>query len=134
PTLDDFETHLSLFFPEVRARGFLELRSVDCQARVFQAVPGAYYSALLYDERSLNAVLELLMPHAPDIQRLLRAASHGLNTDTTLKTLAKQVFTIALDGYHRMADCFHEAETDKAIAAFYDRFTAQQRTPADDIA
>jgi len=65
PTFADFKTHLSLLFPEVRARGFLELRSVDCQSRSWQEVPTAFYTGLLYDEQSLQKAHDLLTPLAP---------------------------------------------------------------------
>ena len=134
PTQQDLETHLSLFFPEVRARGFLEMRSVDCQARAFQSVPAAFYSALLYEDRNLDQVLELLVPYHRSIDRLLRASAYGLQQDATLADLAQRVMYLAVEGYRRLPSCFHDAATDKAIIYFHEHFTARRRTPADDIA
>jgi glutamate--cysteine ligase len=58
PTMVDFDTHLSLHFPEVRAKGFLELRSIDCQSRLWQTVPASLCTSLLYDEANLDAALD----------------------------------------------------------------------------
>ena len=52
PTIKDFETHSTLFFPEVRAKGFLEIRSVDGQSKMWQSVPASMYAALLYDDEN----------------------------------------------------------------------------------
>ena len=78
PDEQDFETHLSLLFPEVRARGFLELRSVDCQSRVWQFVPAAWWTGLLYDDAACEQVLELLLPFEARMTELLDAAPQGL--------------------------------------------------------
>lgn len=62
PSWDDLENHLSLLYPEVRIKGFLEIRTADALPREWQLVPAFFYTGLLYSDDSLEKVLELLLP------------------------------------------------------------------------
>lgn len=132
PGLDDFKTHMSLLFPEVRPRGFLELRSIDCQPRAFQTAPAAYMTGLLYDDQALDRLIELLLPLKDEIPGLLAEAEHGL-AHPLLATLSKQVMALADEGFNRLAPCFVEGGTARELATFRAHFTERGRTPADDI-
>ncbi len=130
PTLKDFQTHLSLMFPEVRARGFIELRSVDCQHRFWQMVPSAFYTGLLYDDTSLNALLDLLLPLRPDLFKHWKLSLQGLD-DPKMATLAQKVSRLAMDGFARLPQCFQDPESPKLFEKFYETFTERGLTPAD---
>lgn len=132
PTLDDFATHLTLMFPEVRPRGFLELRSMDCQARAFEAVPGAYMTGLLYDPKTLDRVLEYLLPKREEIPRLLVQADQGLS-HPTLAEVSKAVMRLAAEGFQGLSSCYREACSEHDLLAFKEHFTDRARTPADDV-
>lgn len=132
PDMNDFEVHLSLLFPEVRARGFLELRSIDCQARPWQFVPAAFYTGLLYHSASLDRALDLLMPYLSDVDDLLRASTKGL-ADPRLTKLAKQVMAIAQDGFNQATPCFRGDSVVRALDVYADHFVAKGRVPALDI-
>lgn len=132
PTLDDFAVHLTLLFPEVRPRGFLEIRSIDCQPRAFEAVPAVYTTGILYDERSLDQTLDLLLPLVDEIPDLLTKAEGGL-ADQTLAKLAKATMTIAAEGFARQKPCFRTGCSDRELGVFRERFTERGRTPADDV-
>ena len=43
PTMKDFETHMTLFFPRFVPKVFVELRSVDGQSKIWQSVPASFY-------------------------------------------------------------------------------------------
>lgn len=133
PTLDDFKTHLTLLFPEVRPRGFLELRSIDCQPRAFQSVPASYYSALLYDEKTLMRVLDELTPRAEQLEQLLHEATRGLQ-HPELKKLAQLIMDLAVDAFSRFSPCYTADGCQAQLLAFRERFTAQGITPADELA
>ncbi len=132
PSEDDFKTHLSLFFPEVRARGFLELRSIDCQSWDWQVVPACFYSGLLYDDRSLDEALALLQPHADDLQDMWKLCVHGLEDDG-LADLAAKLMQIAFEGFGRLPSCYHGGKGPERFAAFLSHFTNRRRSPADDV-
>lgn len=64
PTADDVGYHLSLLFPPVRPRGYLEVRYLDAQRGHDWLVPVAMLSALLIDPATTEAALELAAPVA----------------------------------------------------------------------
>lgn len=132
PTLKDLQTHLSLQFPEVRARGFLELRSVDAQHRYWQDAPGVYYTGLLYDDQSMDAALDLLLPVFPRLKDLWSKAPHGLK-DPEIASLAKKVLRIAIDGFSRMPSCYQGEESKDILANFDNEYTSRGHTPADEM-
>ncbi len=132
PTFADLKTHLSLLFPEVRARGFLELRSVDCQSRSWQDVPTAFYTGLLYDETSLQQAFELLLPLASKLEEMWARCTIGLQ-DTFMAQYAPKIFQIAMEGFERLSPCFRESCSGKRFHAYYENFTARRRSPADDV-
>ena len=82
PTMKDFETHMTLFFPEARAKGFLELRSVDGQSKIWQSVPASFYSALIYDDKNWRS-RELLNHNYQDF------TSYGINSKGLHRKLQK---------------------------------------------
>ena len=133
PTLKDLQTHLSLQFPEVRARGFLELRSVDAQHRYWQAAPAVYYTGLLYDEQSLDEALELLLPEFPKLREYWSKAPGGLR-DKDIARLSKRVMEIAMEGFSRMPSCYQGKESKDVLTRFYRQYTAKALTPADEMA
>ena len=132
PDAADFETHLSLLFPEVRARGFLELRSVDCQSRVWQFAPAAWWTGLLYDNRALEQVLDLMTPYASKLGVLLGKADQGLS-DPELAGLAKKLAIIAIEGLGRLPGCYFGGGALKTLKVFADRFVDRGRVPASDL-
>ncbi len=132
PSLKDLQTHLSLQFPEVRARGFIELRSMDCQHRFWQAVPAAFYTGLLYDEAALDSVLNLLLPLRVKLPEYWQKSVYGLR-DPELADLAKKIFQIALDGFQRLPSCFQGEASSKSLLGFAERFTFRGTSPADDL-
>jgi glutamate--cysteine ligase len=131
PTLKDLETHLSLLFPEVRARGFLEMRSIDCQSRIWQTVPAAFYTGLLYDEQSLNACHELLTPLISAVPELLGQSVFGLQNDA-ISSVALKLMDVTVEGFSRMPGCFLSEGSLTRLIKFREHFTARGRTPADD--
>jgi glutamate--cysteine ligase len=132
PDASDFETHLSLLFPEVRARGFLEMRSVDCQSRVWQFVPAGWWTGLLYDDRAVDAVIELMTPHASNLYSLLQRAETGLS-DPTIGALAIKLMDIADAGLKRLPACYFGGGALKGLEVFAEQFVHRGRVPANDI-
>lgn len=132
PQLKDFTTHLSLLFPEVRPRGFLELRSADAQPRAFQGVPAVFWTGLLYNGPILDQLIDLLVPYADQLPQLMGAAEDGLSSPILAK-VSREVMTLAQKGFGQLATCYKEGGVETEFAAFRDRFTERGRTPADDV-
>ena len=131
PTMKDFETHMTLFFPEARAKGFLELRSVDGQSKIWQSVPASFYSALIYDDKNLDKVVELLKPYSSRLYELWNQSSKGLHGE--IAEVAKKLAHMALEGFDRLPPCFKDGESREVLGVFINNFTLKDKSPADDI-
>ncbi|MBM2812108.1 MAG: glutamate--cysteine ligase [Chloroflexi bacterium] len=132
PTLDDWHYHLTTLFPQVRPRGFLELRAIDAPAARWRAVPVAVATTLLLDDAACadaTGLLEPLVPHMDDIERL--SAVCGLD-DPNVAALAQSLMRTAIDAIPRLAEGWCSPSIAADVAAFNERFTARGRCPADD--
>ena len=134
PTLEDWRYHQTTLFPEVRPKGFLEVRSADAQARAFRAVPLVWWTALIGDDPSTVRVLSELDGTASTLyERWDEAAATGLGT-AALAAEAKVVWGTATDAVLRAPRGFFSDEMVRAFLAFGERFTTQGRSPADEAA
>ncbi|CAN6487390.1 unnamed protein product [Victoria cruziana] len=106
PTLTDWENHLTTIFPEVRLKRYLEMRGADGGPwRRLCALP-AFWVGLLYDEISLQKVLDLTRDWTAEERQMLRSKvpRAGLQTafrDTLVKHIAEDVVKMARDGLER---------------------------------
>ncbi|CAI0414404.1 unnamed protein product [Linum tenue] len=106
PTLNDWENHLTTIFPEVRLKRYLEMRGADGGPwRRLCALP-AFWVGLLYDEVSLQNVLDMVADWTPAERQMLRdkVPRMGLKTpfrDGFLKHVAQDVVDLAKDGLER---------------------------------
>jgi glutamate--cysteine ligase len=131
PTLDDFDYHLTTLFPPVRPRGWLELRMIDSLPDPGWRVAAAVATALLDDGEAGAVALEAVSapPGGTGVADHWRsAARHGL-ADPALRAAAQRVFPAALDALGRLGA---DGDTVAAAEAFYERFVARGRCPADD--
>ena len=60
PTLDDWETHLTTMFPDVRMKRFLEMRGADGGPWSRICALSALWTGLLYDGASLDAAWDMV--------------------------------------------------------------------------
>ncbi len=130
PSLDDLENHLSMLYPEVRPKGFLEIRTADALPGEWQLVPAFFYAGLLYSDSSLEKTLDLLLPLAPKIENLYRQSPFGLESDRIFG-FSKKLMHLALEGLSDLPREFVGAIPIKNLQAFHERFTAQRKTVAD---
>ncbi|CAN1300792.1 Glutamate--cysteine ligase, chloroplastic [Linum perenne] len=106
PTLNDWENHLTTIFPEVRLKRYLEMRGADGGPwRRLCALP-AFWVGLLYDEVSLQNVLDMVADWTPEERQMLRdkVPRTGLKTpfrDGYLRHIAEDVVKLARDGLER---------------------------------
>ncbi len=129
-TMEDWHTHLSTLFPEVRPRGYLEVRTIDALAPEWYAAPMALLVGLTYDERSAQDARDLLGD--PDPALLERAGKHGVG-DQQIGGVARDLWTIALQGCTRLGTSIINAEDVETAAEYAARYTAVGRTPADNV-
>ena len=126
PTDDDLAYHLTTLFPPVRLRGWMELRMVDALPEPWWRVPGAVATALLDDP---VAAAEARAATAPTAHLWRQAARLGLS-HPALAASARRCFTAAIAARPRLGA---DPETQAVCAAFFDRFVARGRCPADEV-
>jgi glutamate--cysteine ligase len=130
PTLDEWETHLSTLFPEVRPRGHCEVRAADAVDPAWYAAPLVFLAGLAYEPHAARTALELVP--APDARLLERAGREGLR-DPAIARTAAQLFEVALAGCRALGAAFvHPSHLEEA-RVFFDRYTRRGRAPADDL-
>lgn len=127
-TLEDWQEHLTTLFPEVRPRGYLELRSIDALPAAWYAAPLVLVSGLLYDRESLHTANDLL--GSPNRELLAVAAAAGLR-DESIRAVARDLVAIGLAGARRLgAGRVSESDID-AAAGYFARFTLSGLSPGD---
>lgn len=99
-TLEDFNLHANLYFPEVRLRSFIEIRNHDCANHGMQYSILALYKGLLYNRNALKEVEELVSQFSyADIMELrYNVPKSALNTKIDkyyAKDMAKEILKIA---------------------------------------
>jgi glutamate--cysteine ligase len=92
-------THLSTLFPEVRPRGYLELRSMDAIGVEHHAAAVVFATGLLADDRAAAEAGEVA--REPDTARLRAAGRVGLG-DSVLAAQARTLADVALAGCARL--------------------------------
>lgn len=133
PTEEDLAYHLTTVFPEVRARGFLELRAIDGLPDCWRAAAVAFVAGLLYDDRAMGRALELLEPwHADLTARWWSSAERGFE-DSELAAVTAGLWELALEGAGRLGQDYLAREELSQAQAYYDRFPARGRAPADEL-
>jgi glutamate--cysteine ligase len=131
PTSDDWSLHLSTLFPEVRPRGYFELRSADAISPAYLAAPISFIVGLIYDDDTAHTASEIIGP--PDVSTLEIAGRAGLG-DPALRRTAVELADLALAGCESLGDSYISAADIDSAADFFDRYTRQGRSPGDDRA
>lgn len=115
-TVQDWELHLSLYFPDVRFKSYLEIRNHDNQrSDLICAVP-AFWKGLIYNDSAINAVNDILKSFTYFDFAYLRTKTpqHGLDIkikNLRLKDLAKEIVQISYDSlksYHSNEEIYLE--------------------------
>lgn len=126
-TLDDWDMHVSTLFPEIRPKGYMEIRCIDALPTRWYPAPVVLVTGLTRP-RALAAALDLLPP--PDDDALRRAARHGVR-DPAIQRTADALFEIALDAAAPLERDIGGANIETA-REFRERYTRRGRAPADD--
>lgn len=123
-----WDAHLTTLFPEVRPRGYFEVRSIDALAPRWYAAPVLVVAGLAF---AADAAMVRDVTGDPDPSLLEPAGRTGL-ADARLASGAVALADLALRGADSLGSP-RVASRDLAEAvAFVDRFTRVARMPADD--
>jgi glutamate--cysteine ligase len=139
PTLDDWNLHLTTLFPEVRLKGYIELRSTDSQMpeRVI-AVP-ALAKGVFYESDCLDAAFDLIKRWSwedcvalyRDVHReALAARLRGIR----VLELARELFAIAEEGLRRQARLDQKGRDERVYLEGLGEQLSSGRSPARMIA
>ncbi len=131
PKITDFINHLSLLFPEVRLRKYLEIRSVDAPPKEWQMLPVYFYTGLLYNKSSLDKTLRLLIPKQENIEQMLTESVNGFINDD-LYYLSREVMNLAIEGFSGLPSKFKDKTQVESMVSFYEKYTSKRRCFADD--
>lgn len=127
PSIEDWESHLTTLFPEVRPKGFLECRFIDGQSRPCWAVPAIITTVLIYDEPSMEKVIALLKRYLPDLDKMLEKASwKGVEA---FPEFCRDLFKILFQA----GDYPVDPELMEYCERFYRHYTEKGKNPADEL-
>jgi glutamate--cysteine ligase len=125
----DWDLHLSTLFPEVRPRGYFEVRSTDMVDLPWIAAPIAVVAGVCYHGPTAKAVSELLSHF--DSDTLVRAGRRGL-ADEKIAAVEGEFLELAFKGADALgADYIGHDDLD-ILNEFVERYPANGRSPADD--
>ncbi len=127
PDMKDWENHISLLFPEVRPKGFLEFRTLDGPSQSWWTVPIVLLSSILYDHKALAQTLELLDPYCQSLEKMIQNASKkGVSA---FPDIVKKIFLISLNSEYTEIPSDLREHSER----FFTSLTDRERNPADDL-
>jgi glutamate--cysteine ligase len=105
-TLDDWNLHLTTLFPEVRLKGYIELRSADSQPPECLLALPALVKGVFYTEDCLQAAWDLVKRWSFEERLALYADVHRQALQARLRgisvlELARELYAIAEEGLRR---------------------------------
>lgn len=138
PTTGDWDAHLTTIFPEVRLKGFMEMRGADGgQWRRLCAFP-ALWAGLCYDAASLDAAWELVANWTTHERQSLRdqVPRSGLATPFRghkLQHYARDVIAIAQQGLARRGYLDKSGNDERQFVEQLAEIAESGRTPAEEL-
>ena len=128
-TLEDWEDHLGMLFPDIRIKNILEIRVVDSLPPQYALAFAALIGALLYDENAFSSVQSILMdfPEEEFVSYKLAVAKDALHADVNRTNFART-------GLKLMETALSEIGSDeeKWLLPYFENYTKEGLTPADE--
>ena len=136
PMMADFEDHITTAFPEVRLKGYLEMRGADSGPWATICALPAFWVGLLYNETALSKAEALAADITADdvLAARLDVAKNGLRAklgNHDVSTLAGQLVAIAKEGLAARAITDGQGRDESKFLAPLEEVIATQKTPAD---
>jgi glutamate--cysteine ligase len=107
-TMSDWANHLSTIFPEVRLKGYLEMRGADCGPKSHMTALPALFAGLFYDRAALDGASEIIREWSDEEREQLRANAPVLALNAKIRgrrvaEVARDVVALARAGLARRA-------------------------------
>ena len=136
PLMADFEDHITTAFPEVRLKGYLEMRGADSGSWANICALPAFWVGLLYDETALAKAEALASDITADdvLAARLDVAQNGLRAkigNHDVAKLAAQLVSISKEGLAARAITDDNGRDETKFLAPLEEVIALQKTPAD---
>ncbi|MCX7354577.1 MAG: glutamate--cysteine ligase [Alphaproteobacteria bacterium] len=138
PTMSDWADQMTLPFPEVRLKRFLEMRGADGGPwRRLCALP-ALWTGLLYDQGALDASWDLVKGWTAEQRTQLRADVPRQGFDArvgtmTVRDIARETVRIARDGLKARNVRNSTGENESVFLNVLDEIVTSGKTPADEL-
>ena len=138
-TLDDWQLHLTTLFPEVRLKGYIELRSADSQPRERLLALPALVKGIFYDADCLEAAHDLVKrwsfeDTAALYHEVVRGALAARRGRVAVLESARELLAIAREGLRRQHALDERGEDERTYLVCLEEELAAGRTPADLVA
>jgi len=119
PDMADWELHMTTVFPEVRLKGYMEMRGADAGGKPWICALPALWKGLLYDAESLDKAWNMVADwsHAEVLAMRNAVPRLGLAApfrDTNLLQLAETMLDISASGLTNL-NCRNEEGMDETI-------------------
>ncbi len=106
-TLEDWSTHLTTLFPEVRCKQFIEVRGADAVPPDLICALPALWKGLLYDDDAMAGAWELVKDWAFEqrVASIEEVARHGMAATIggrLVRDLARELLALSSDGLARI--------------------------------
>jgi glutamate--cysteine ligase len=138
PTLGDWEHHLTIVFPEVRLKWFLEMRGADGGPWARLCALPALWVGLLYDGDAIEAAWDLVKDWSEEEHVYLRREVPRLALNTPFRgrkmgELALEVLEIAAHGLKRRARLNRKGEDETRFLMPLHEIADSGMTPAEEL-
>jgi len=137
-TLADWSAHLTTLFPEVRLKGYIELRGADSQAPELMLAVPALAKGVFYDADCLLAAWDLVKAWSWEERVALYHAVHRQALQARIRRLAlaelaRELVAIAIEGLHRQRVLNANGEDESIYLERLEHLVRRGRCPADAI-
>lgn len=133
PDLGDLDYHLTTLFPEVRLRGFLEIRSIDAVPLRWRAAQVVFWAGLLYDPAARKEALEFLRPRLPLLVEDWHGSARSGFDDAPLHDRTRRIWDLAIAGAKQLPTGYFRTQDLSVAESYVSHFVSEGRTPGDEL-
>jgi glutamate--cysteine ligase len=137
-TMADWSAHLTTLFPEVRLKGYIELRAADSQSPELMLAVPALAKGVFYEADCLQAAWDLVKAWSWEERLELYHAVHRQALQARIRRwqvadLARELVAIAIEGLHRQAALNTAGQDESIYLGALEQQVKRGRCPADAV-